>query len=236
MKVIEKIEIKNFRSFGNRKGGKTQVIKINDLNIFSGANDSGKSNILRALNLFFNKSTNLGEFLNFEKDFFVKENDDDDDIKQELITIKISFINSRNSGKNSKNKEIIRLPERFWVSRKWLRGTEFSNYSQDSSELISFKKEKQEFYNNLLDKNGELRSNFKASLSKQLTDFLNSIQYHYIPAIKDKNYFAHLFGELQQTLLKEKISDVNDSKNKFEKAIQKSTNLLMDEFKLKYQQ
>ena len=36
MKLIEQIEIKNFRSFGNRKGGTTKVIKINELNILSG--------------------------------------------------------------------------------------------------------------------------------------------------------------------------------------------------------
>ena len=52
MRYIEKIEISKFRSFG-------ETIKIDtfDFNVFSGGNDSGKSNILKALNLFFNNQT-----------------------------------------------------------------------------------------------------------------------------------------------------------------------------------
>lgn len=59
---------------------------------------------------------------------------------------------------------------------------------------------------------------------------MNSIQYHYVPAIKDKEYFAHLYGELQKTLLKEYQSEVTRTKNNFENALQKSTEELMDEF------
>ena len=55
MNIIEKIEIKIFRSFGNRVKEKVEIVNVKDLNIISGANDSGKSNILRALNLFLKK-------------------------------------------------------------------------------------------------------------------------------------------------------------------------------------
>ncbi len=72
MNIIEQIEIKNFRSFGNRKLESYKVLKCQSLNIISGANDSGKSNILRALNLFFNKKTDLNNFFDFDKDFFKK--------------------------------------------------------------------------------------------------------------------------------------------------------------------
>jgi len=232
MRVIEKIEIKSFRSFGNRKQSKTQITKIEDLNIFSGANDSGKSNVLRALNLFFNKRTNLTSFLDFESDFFKRENPDDDDIKQEQITIKLTFINSKNKGANLKNKEYTRLPERFWVSRKWLKSSEFSSYQQDDGVKISFKAEKKNNWQDFYEEDKKtLKSNVRANLSKQLTDFLASIQYHYVPAIKDKDYFSHLYGELQQTLLKEESSDVNEHKGKFQTSIQHSTENLMSEFK-----
>jgi AAA15 family ATPase/GTPase len=232
MRVIEKIEIKSFRSFGNRKQSKTQVTKIEDLNIFSGANDSGKSNVLRALNLFFNKRTDLSSFLDFESDFFKRENPDDDDIKQEQITIKLTFINSKNKGVNLKNKDYTRLPERFWVSRKWLKSSEFSSYQQDDGVKMSFKAEKKENWQGFYeDDEKTLKSNVRANLSKQLTDFLASIQYHYVPAIKDKDYFSHLYGELQQTLLKEESSNVNEHKGKFQSSIQQSTENLMTEFK-----
>lgn len=81
------------------------------------------------------------------------------------------------------------------------------------------------------DDGATLKPMTKASLQKQLTDFLGAIQYHYIPAIKDRQYFSHLYGELQQTLWKAKKSVVDEKKNEFEKEIQKETTLLMDEFK-----
>ncbi len=232
MKIIEKIEIKSFRSFGNRKKSKTQIQKIEDLNIFSGANDSGKSNILRALNLFFNKRTNLDDFLEFNNDFFKRENSDADDIKEELITIKITFWNEKNKGRNAKNKTEIRLPERFWVSRKWLKKSEFSSYQQADGVQTAFKTEKKANWRDFYE-SGEkaLKSNVQANLYKQLTGFFDSIQYHYVPAIKDKSYFSHLYGELQQTLLKEENSNLNKHKGSFQEAIQKSTEDLMDEFK-----
>lgn len=232
MQIIEKIEIKSFRSFGNRKNTKTQISKLKDLNIFSGANDSGKSNILRALNLFFNKRTNLSEFLNFGKDFFKREFPDEQDVKQELITIKISFWNEKNKGINKTHKDYTRLPEKFWVSRKWLKTSEFSGFQQDDGVHISFKTEKENNWTDFYESDEKtLKPNVRANLSKQLTDFLDSIQYHYIPAIKDREYFSHLYGELQQTLLKESNSSVNKNKVEFQDSIQKSTQDLMEEFK-----
>lgn len=232
MKIIEKIEIKSFRSFCNKKGDKSEIQKISDLNIFSGANDSGKSNILRALNLFFNGQTNLGEFFLFERDYFKKDSENiEDDIKEELVTIRITFINSKNKRKNASQGSKIFLPESFWVSRKFTKNSEYSSYSQTSGVETSFKKEKGQVYSQFVSSTDEkLKSNVAASLQKQLTDFLSSIQYHYIPAIKDQGYFSHLYGELRQTLLKAKDSNVDQKKGAFEKAIQKDTEILMLEF------
>ena len=235
MRVIKQIEIKNFRSFGNRKKESNKVYRVADLNIISGANDSGKSNILRALNLFFNGHTNLNQFLDFERDFYRKENPDSFDIKEELITVKIWFYNDRNKNKNKNNPRKAYLPSEFWVSKKWKKSSSYSSSDIRSSIEIDFEKEKGNLFNNFLadpsSSNKTLVSHFKAGLQKQLTDFLSSIQFHYIPAIKDKSYFSHLFGELQQTLWKTKTSKVEDKKIDFETAIQQETDILMSEFK-----
>lgn len=61
--IIEKIEISNFRSLHH------EVIICKEINIFSGLNDTGKSNVLRALNLFFNSETDFQKPLNFAEDF-----------------------------------------------------------------------------------------------------------------------------------------------------------------------
>lgn len=232
MVVVEQIEIKNFRSFGNRKGETTKLTKISPLNILSGSNDSGKSNILRGLNLFFNGQTDLNQFFDFHRDFFKKENLDSQDIKEELVTIKIWFSNIKNKGKNQKQAAKVFLPEKFWVSKKWKKSSVYSQFDTKSNIELSFKNEKEPTdYSGFLDPNGNLKSMIKASLAKQLTEYLSQIQYHYIPAIKDKEYFSHLFGELQQTLWKAQSSRVDKKKNDFQKEIQNETATLMQEFK-----
>lgn len=59
-KLIEQINIQYYRSIKDAK-----VKAVNELNVFSGKNDVGKSNVLKALDLFFNKKeTNFFEDFN----------------------------------------------------------------------------------------------------------------------------------------------------------------------------
>ena len=60
---ITEISIKNFRSIVNMN------IDVEQLNMFVGLNDVGKSNVLKALNLFFNNETDYNEKFAFESDF-----------------------------------------------------------------------------------------------------------------------------------------------------------------------
>lgn len=64
MRIIEKIEINKFRSIGE-----SESFECFDLNIFSGSNDSGKSNFLKAINLFFNGQSDIDTRYNSESDF-----------------------------------------------------------------------------------------------------------------------------------------------------------------------
>ncbi|TLS74454.1 ATP-binding protein [Mariprofundus erugo] len=61
--MITKVFIKNFRSIGS--------VEIDSLGLttFVGRNDAGKSNVLRALNLFFKGQTDHGVPFDFERDF-----------------------------------------------------------------------------------------------------------------------------------------------------------------------
>lgn len=61
--VIKSVSVKNFRSIRNEE------IQTKDLNIFVGLNDAGKSNFLKALNLFFNTQTDYNTPFDFRKDF-----------------------------------------------------------------------------------------------------------------------------------------------------------------------
>ena len=232
MDIIKQVEIKNFRSFGNRKGETTVLSKVDSVNVLSGANDSGKSNILRALNLFFNGHTDLNAFFDFECDFFKKSDPDELDIKEEVVSIKVWFRNSKNDDKNSKQSQKAFLPSEFWVIKRWKKTSQYSSSGISSNIETQFRNEKRGVaISYFLDNAEKLKSVYKASLQKQLTDFLSQIQYHYVPAIKDREYFSHLYGELQQTLWKARSSVIDLKKDDFQSEIQKETKLLMEEFK-----
>lgn len=63
MKIIKKIVIENFRSIYKT------VIDCEQVNVFGGLNDTGKSNVLKALNLFFNEQTDFLKNIDFNKDY-----------------------------------------------------------------------------------------------------------------------------------------------------------------------
>lgn len=63
MHYIKRIEISNFRSIYH------QEIECSDYNLFCGINDVGKSNVLKALNLYFNGETDFQTPLKFQSDY-----------------------------------------------------------------------------------------------------------------------------------------------------------------------
>jgi len=65
MRLISKIHIKGFRSI------KDAVISdIGNFTVLAGLNNSGKSNLLRALNAFFNEETDINQKINIKNDFY----------------------------------------------------------------------------------------------------------------------------------------------------------------------
>lgn len=63
MITIKSVHIRNFRSIVD------ETINLTDFNCFVGKNDSGKSNVLKALNLFFNGETDFNTAFDFESDY-----------------------------------------------------------------------------------------------------------------------------------------------------------------------
>ena len=90
--TIQSIRIKNFRSIRNAS------INVSGMNIFVGLNDVGKSNVLKALNLFFNNNTDYDVKFDFEKDFsylFPKSSHSTKEISIELkVEIPSTYQNS----------------------------------------------------------------------------------------------------------------------------------------------
>ncbi len=229
MDIINKIEIKHFRSFdGGKDQPKVKIDDLKDFNIFSGSNDSGKSNVLRALNLFFNDEISPGVKFNKNRDFskiVAKRFDDDREERKRAQEERIRLINEQ--GGVEKTKDIRRsdevisiklyfnnkkkqrgLPEIFWISK---------TYSQKN--------------------NFEGEFNYQGDLNKaQTTAFLKSFKYEYVPAIKDRNYFNYLFGKLQNYLFekgdKSKKNKFKDSSAKFNDILKIETTELFNKFQL----
>ncbi len=65
MKLISQIAIKGFRSFGDGA-----LTSLGDFTALAGLNNSGKSNVLRALNAFFNGHTEPGAPVSVDRDYF----------------------------------------------------------------------------------------------------------------------------------------------------------------------
>lgn len=228
MDIISKIEIKHFRSFDGGTGRpQVRVEDLVDLNVFSGANDSGKSNVLRALNLFFNGEISPGVKFNKVRDFskivsnrfdqaIVKKRIEEErrlkqvqeyhgveekrrDLRRsdEIVTIKLYF-NNRERQRG--------LPETFWISKVYSMRNNF---------------------------NGEYR--YQGDLNKaQTTKFLNGFRFEYVPAIKDRQYFNYLFGRLQEYLFeKSDKSNANrfaESSDKFNEILRSETQTLFSKF------
>ena len=88
MQLINSVEISYFRSLYK------QVISgIKDLTIFFGRNDSGKSNYLRALNLFFNGETNPGIPFRFPMDLCHARRREAENLTnaKKFVAIKVTF-------------------------------------------------------------------------------------------------------------------------------------------------
>lgn len=173
---ISTIEIYYFRSIYHLK-----IKNLKDLNIISGKNDCGKSNILKAINLFFNNQTDWQQLFDFQKDFSKKRLTEvrKDTIKgKQFIQVKIEFIRG---GKSERS-----LPEKFTITKTWHR---------DSS-LPEIKTSLERQF-----KNNEIKVTSLHRAQAQLQIYLNKIKFEYIPAIKDKNFSNYALGILQDTIL-----------------------------------
>lgn len=85
--LITQIEVTNFRSIKYAK------INCSEYNLFCGQNDVGKSNILKALNLFFNQETDFKTPFDFSTDYnkYALAEAQSSKKKKQLIKIKVTF-------------------------------------------------------------------------------------------------------------------------------------------------
>lgn len=210
MKIIESITIKYFRSVYT-----LTINNCNDITVITGQNDVGKSNIIKALNLFFNQKTDYHTEYNFDIDYsLIRKRDVKETIRgQQFISISIRF--------NRGNRMVNSLPPIFTVTRRW--DLHSNEYKQSTDVLV-----KMESYS----RKKNIRCSEKVTMTF-LSNFLHKIKYIYIPAIKDENVFNNTLDLLQQSLYSSVYrKDLDAPVNATNAIIQKTMEDLQNDFKI----
>lgn len=236
MKIIEKIEIRHFRSFGVE----TTIADLKNLNIFSGGNDSGKSNILRALDLFFNFQ-NPGFIFNLNEDFSESEKDRQIGLKKKTNIIEITvhfFSETKNVAANRSDKFAIRrqFNEYGYRGQTYILQKESDDKNSffqrikrelSSIEYKDFKKTVKIIGDSQLEINDETDFWGKGNTQlfktkKSISNTVNRIKYFYVPAIRDRDFFEKLIRDFISRVREtfedvgmEKLSEVEDSLEKY---------------------
>lgn len=173
MRLIKSITIRYLRSVH-----RLPLKEIGDLTVFSGANDVGKSNILKTLNLFFNNQVDWLDPIDFYRDFSLRRLDEvrRESIKgKQFIRIDVEFRRpSSYSGS---------LPPTFTVTKWWFRDSKVPQ--EDNS----------------LEKQTDELPTALGTARRMLSRFLNRVHFEYVPAIRDKQYHEHVLENLQETLI-----------------------------------
>jgi predicted ATP-dependent endonuclease of OLD family len=182
MLQITKITIKNFRSIENI------TFDCSNITTFVGLNDAGKSNILRALNLFFNGETDHSLKFDFGRDYNLHAQPIVKKAKEIIVEL------------------VIKLPD--------------SYVRKEYPENIVWRK--------VWRANGEhFEGSYYRYLNKQkfpsrsrIPTLLEKVVYNYVPAIKDKSFFADLQGKVYDVLQTVADKKLRESAGSFEKEIQ----------------
>lgn len=206
--TIKRIEIQYFRSIYN-----IVIKEFSDLNMLSGKNDVGKSNVLKALNLFFNNRIDSKREFVFSENFNLlrRQQVRKNSIKgKQFIRIKVTFDRGNSFEKT--------LPSSFSITKKWYRNDFFPS---DVKNDIKYRMQSEGMIFN------ERRS------KTSLTMFLNKIRFFYIPAIKDNKIFEEMLLCLRETIFNEKLvkdQNLQNILNGTAEKVGKAANDLNDEF------
>lgn len=196
---ITKIEIRNFRSARNI------AVSPDQLAVLVGKNDSGKSNILRALNLFFNGKTDLVEALDFDVDHNV-------------------FNRPNQRAKEIRVKLEIELPD---------------TYRDTNGDFISWEKRWRSeglFLNEYTGKRrvagprgGSRLETVRIPERSNVHGLLRNINFVYVPAIKDLEYFSELRASIYGVIAEIADREFRESSQDFERSISHQLEDLTDQ-------
>lgn len=117
MKLVDKIEVRGFRSLRD-----VSVSGLGDLSSFAGLNNSGKSNLLRALNAFFTGETDPGTPIDVDTDYF-RPDLKRKKAKEISVAVHFSLPGSFKFRKDLQPVEDLLKGRGFRIGKTWRRGT-----------------------------------------------------------------------------------------------------------------
>lgn len=187
---IRQIYIENFRSI------RRLTIPLKQLSIFVGKNDAGKSNILRALNVFFNNETNPGKQLIFSEDFNANYTPPYGKAKEIIVRLEIDIPESY----QKTNGDFV-----IW-ERRWRANGIAKDVYQGVRNVTGKKGAKR-------------RLDLKIPEKSNLHSLLKKIEYRYVPAIKDSQFFDTLRGNIYGIISEVATDTFRTSSSSFEASI-----------------
>ena len=193
MPRIRRIQIKNFRSISKLD------IRTEDLTVFVGDNDCGKSNILRALNLFFNGETNPSEPFKFQNDWNRFATTGAKQAKQIDIELELELPD----GYRATNGDFIR-----W--KKAWRADGLHNGSADYTGI------------RLVDKKrggGTAEQEVTVPAKSNVHTLLRKIEFEYVPAVRSAEFFRKLRGRIFNVIAEVAEQGMRETSGTFEQAI-----------------
>lgn len=197
--AIKSIHIENFRSIRSISADLTQ------LSIFVGKNDCGKSNILRALNLFFNDQTNPGVEFSFTEDYNFFAPVRVRKAKEVVVRLEIALPETY----HATNGQVI-----IWT-KSWREDGLWS--------------EEYDYYGQRITRNRrgkEVRERIEIPERSNVHALLRKIEFEYVPAVKDSEYFNDLRGRIYGIISEVAARTFHESSAAFEHSIGEHLNEL----------
>lgn len=188
--TIKQIHIENFRSI------QRLTIPAEKLSIFVGKNDCGKSNILRALNLFFNGVTNPGRVFDFNEDYNLFVPERAKTAKEVVVRLEMEIPVSY----HETNGTLI-----IWEKRWRAGGLHSTRYWGNR---VSFNR-----------RGREVRTHVEIPERSNAHALLRQIEFEYVPAIKDVRYFDELRGRIYSIIAEVATRTFKTSSTAFEDSI-----------------
>ncbi len=191
MDMISKIVIKHFRSINE-----IEIADLSHINVFSGLNDVGKSNVIKALNVFFTNDVDRHSPFDFQRDTnsWHSHYSSSGHNKKE-VSIRFTFRRPKRRYESS-------LSEEFWIEKYW--------------DIINQPQPKTTWGDANGTKSWEERP-------RALTEFMNRSHFFYIPAVRDRDYLRYLLSQYSKTITDRPSAELQSANAELSRVVSKES-------------